>query len=151
MAQVALGQSWSLDASAIDSDFYGAHYLDADALVPFVAAAEADGYQLKLHVNGDAAVRAALDAFERHTAQHGPLTQQHVLDHLVLIEDSDYDRSPTSVSSPACNRHMHWSAHLVSRQTIGAMVDSKTPGTWLVSAKKTSPWHWEQTGRFGHR
>ena len=81
-----------MDASAIDSDFYGAHYLDADALVPFVAAAEADGYQLKLHVNGDAAVRAALDAFERHTAQHGPLTQQHVLDHLVLIEDSDYDR-----------------------------------------------------------
>ena len=86
------GQSWSLEASAVDSDFYGAHYLDADGLLPFVKAAEEDGYQLKLHVNGDAAVRAALDAFERYTEQNGPLVQQHVLDHLVLIDDSDYDR-----------------------------------------------------------
>jgi hypothetical protein len=86
------GQSWSLDASATNPDFYGAHYLDTEALLPFIEAAERGNYHLKLHVNGDAAVRAALEAFEAYAADHGPLEQPHVLDHLVLIDDADYDR-----------------------------------------------------------
>lgn len=86
------GQSWSIDPSVTTPEFYGSQYLETEDILPFIKAAEDNGYHLKLHVNGDAAVQAALDAFDIHVNTHGPLTQRHVLDHLVLISDADYLR-----------------------------------------------------------
>lgn len=66
----------------------GSHYFEPDQLNAIVAEAEARGIPLKMHVNGDAAIDAALDALEAAA----PLTRQHVLEHVVLPDADDYAR-----------------------------------------------------------
>jgi hypothetical protein len=67
---------------------YGSHYFDEAALAEVIQEAEADSLPLKMHANGDAAVTAALDALEAA----GPLTQQHCIEHAVLVAPGDEQR-----------------------------------------------------------
>ena len=85
------GEAWTLEASAIDDEHYGSHYFDSTALIPIIEHAEQNDYDLKMHVNGDAAVQAALDALEAVDSAT-PLEQRHILEHVVLIDPADYTR-----------------------------------------------------------
>ena len=84
------GESWSLDASTENPDHYGSHYWEEEDLYPFIAAAEENGFALKLHVNGDAAVQTVLNALENY---NGILTQTYLLEHAVLLDPLDYARA----------------------------------------------------------
>jgi predicted amidohydrolase YtcJ len=81
-------ESWVSEPLEGTHDDYGSHYFTAEQLLDVVARAEAAGLPLKFHANGDAAVTAVLDALEAAA----PLTQPHVLDHAVLIDEADYSR-----------------------------------------------------------
>ncbi len=83
--------AWVSEPLANDPDNFGSHYFDTAELTAIVEEAESRGLPLKLHVNGDAAVAAAVDAFEAVAAQRG-LVQQHVLEHAVLVSDEDKAR-----------------------------------------------------------
>lgn len=80
--------AWTQEPHADDPENYGDHYFDATDLTAIVTECEALGIPLKLHVNGDAAVDAALTAFEAQTL----LTQPHTLEHAVLIAEGDLER-----------------------------------------------------------
>jgi len=86
------GESWSLSPSDIDEDHYGSQYFELDDLIEIVEHAETFGYSIKFHVNGDAAVRTALEALETVQSRLGTLTGQYLFEHTVLIDPSDYDR-----------------------------------------------------------
>ncbi len=89
------GESWSLEASDIDEEHFGSHYFDENDLRTVFTDAEDQGYNVKLHVNGDAAVRAALNALEVVADQNNGLSQQYLFEHAVLIDPADYDRIAT--------------------------------------------------------
>ncbi|HJN76848.1 MAG TPA: amidohydrolase [Myxococcota bacterium] len=80
--------AWTQEPHADDPEEYGDHYFDTEALTAIVTEAEARGMPLKLHVNGDAAVDAAITAFEAQAL----LTQPHTLEHAVLIAEGDLER-----------------------------------------------------------
>ena len=83
------GEAWSLEAHVDDPENFGSHYVDVTALIEAISLAEQEGLSLKLHANGDAAIEAALDAFEVVAEERGGLDQQHVLEHVVLITEGD--------------------------------------------------------------
>ncbi len=86
------GESWSLEESDIEDEHYGSQYFDTLEIQKLVEHAESHQYNVKLHVNGDAAVRATLDAMEQVQQERGQLTQQYLFEHAVLIDPADYDR-----------------------------------------------------------
>ncbi len=88
----SMGTSLAWMSEALTDGTFGANYFDTDDLTRIVEDAEGLGVPLKLHVNGDAAVAAALDAFEAEAARSGGLTLQHTLDHVVLISETDRAR-----------------------------------------------------------
>ena len=86
------GESWSIAPSDIDEDHYGSQYFELNQLIEVVTHAETFQYNVKFHVNGDAAVRAALDALETVQTNMSGLNQQYLFEHTVLIDPADYDR-----------------------------------------------------------
>jgi predicted amidohydrolase YtcJ len=86
------GEAWSLEPAAGDPEHYGSRYFSTADLEAFVDAAEEGGYGLKFHVNGDAAVRAVLDAVETVRDGRGAISQSHLLEHVALFEPSDLSR-----------------------------------------------------------
>ena len=71
------------------TDHHGSAYFTPEELVEVATTAEALGVRMRLHVTGDAAVTASLDALEAVAAANGGLTQQHTLEHVVLIQPED--------------------------------------------------------------
>ena len=86
------GESWSLEESDIEENHYGSQYFDTEELIKVVLHAETNQYNLKMHVNGDAAVRSALEALEHVQQSNGSLNQEYLFEHAVLIDLADYDR-----------------------------------------------------------
>lgn len=73
----------------------GSHYFSAEDLTAIIAATEEEKMPLKLHVNGDAAIDAALTAMETVAAANGGLDQRYIFEHAVLPDDADYARMQT--------------------------------------------------------
>jgi predicted amidohydrolase YtcJ len=57
-----------------------------------VARLDAEGFQVHIHVIGDAAVRAALDAFEFALTRNGPTSGRHHLAHVEFVDPADIER-----------------------------------------------------------
>jgi len=85
------GEAWITDPAANDPENYGSQYFEISQLTEIIAEAEAREIPLKLHCQGDAAVKGAIDAFEA-VAGNTPLTQQHTLEHLSLVDPVDISR-----------------------------------------------------------
>jgi predicted amidohydrolase YtcJ len=86
------GESWSLEESLLEEGHYGSHYFNTEELLPFIRHAEEHRYDLKLHVNGDAATQSALDALETIEAELGSLNSRYIFDHLLMVAPGDYGR-----------------------------------------------------------
>jgi predicted amidohydrolase YtcJ len=70
----------------------GALEVDPATLNAGVTALDREGFQIHVHAIGDAAVHAALDAFEKaHTANHSTLNRP-LISHLNIISPADYGR-----------------------------------------------------------
>jgi predicted amidohydrolase YtcJ len=66
--------------------------LDPASLSAAVAALDANGFQVHVHAIGDAAVRAALDAFEHARRTNGARDARHEIAHLELVQPADRPR-----------------------------------------------------------
>ncbi|MGW6172596.1 amidohydrolase [Arthrobacter sp. NPDC055138] len=73
-------------------DDRGLSYLPKDVLVAVVAALDAAGFDLHLHVIGDRAVRDGLDAVEHARRVNGRGTGRHHMAHLQIIHPADVPR-----------------------------------------------------------
>ncbi|MFF5791997.1 amidohydrolase [Paeniglutamicibacter sp. NPDC012692] len=70
----------------------GLQYLDRDVLTAVAVALDAAGFDLHLHVIGDAAARLALDAIEAARTTNGDTGGRHHLAHLQIIHPDDVPR-----------------------------------------------------------
>jgi predicted amidohydrolase YtcJ len=75
-----------------DHTHKGALATTQEKLTAMVLALETRGYQVHMHVIGDAAARAALDAFATARATGGPRGLRHTLAHLQLVDAKDHPR-----------------------------------------------------------
>lgn len=57
-----------------------------------VAQLDAEGFQVHMHVIGDAAVRAALDAYQHALERNGPTNGRHHLAHVEFVDAADIHR-----------------------------------------------------------
>lgn len=81
-------EAW-VDEPYVGTESVGTHYFSAEQLDAIVLRAEELGMDIKFHVNGDAAVREALDALEHAREARGELTRRHVFEHAVLVDPPD--------------------------------------------------------------
>jgi predicted amidohydrolase YtcJ len=70
----------------------GHSFIDPAALRGYVAALDADGFQVHFHALGDRAVREALDALEHARRANGPTGRRHHLAHLQVVHPDDISR-----------------------------------------------------------
>jgi predicted amidohydrolase YtcJ len=70
----------------------GALFLQSDALNALVQRLDREGFLIHIHVMGDAAVRAGLDAYENAIAANGAKDRRHQLAHVALADPSDIAR-----------------------------------------------------------
>ena len=75
-------EAWTRDPWTTHDD-HGSSYIAADDLAALVGEAEARALPLKVHAMGDAALDAAIAAFEAHA----PLAQAHAIEHASLLDD----------------------------------------------------------------
>jgi hypothetical protein len=72
--------------------FKGPLQVPPDVLNEAVARLDAAGFQVHIHVIGDAAVRAALDAFEHARTRNGSTGNRHHLAHVEFVDPADIPR-----------------------------------------------------------
>jgi predicted amidohydrolase YtcJ len=84
-------EAW-VDEPYVGSESVGTHYFTQEQLNAIVLRAEDLHLDIKFHVNGDAAVRSALDAIENAQTVNGGLTQRHIFEHAVLVDPDDLAR-----------------------------------------------------------
>jgi len=72
--------------------FRGAPFWTPDQYNRIVAGLDAAGLHVHVHAIGDAAVRMALDGFERLAAANGRRDRRHQIAHLDMVSDSDIAR-----------------------------------------------------------
>jgi hypothetical protein len=65
---------------------------EPDALHAFVAEADRRGWQLEIHAIGDAAIRMALDAYERAAAANPARDRRHRVEHVETVTRADVPR-----------------------------------------------------------
>nr|WP_245356850.1 amidohydrolase [Paeniglutamicibacter kerguelensis] len=70
----------------------GLQYLDREVLIAVAVALDAAGFDLHLHVIGDAATRLALDAIQAARTANGATGGRHHLAHLQIIHPDDVPR-----------------------------------------------------------
>ena len=103
-----------------------------------VALLEGDGFQVHMHVIGDAAVRAALAAYAHARGVHGKTDLRGTLAHLQLIDDADLPRfKALGVSANAQSLWAYPDTYIVDINTpqVGqARVDRMYPWGSLAAA-----------------
>ena len=91
-----------LDSCGCSTDNRGIAFVESARLADYVAALDADGFQVHVHAIGDRAVRQSLDAFEHARTTNGPGRPpgRHHLAHLQLVHPDDVPRfAPLQVTA----------------------------------------------------
>jgi predicted amidohydrolase YtcJ len=73
-------------------DTRGYPMLDPDEVRDWVVAADRDGFRVRLHACGDAAVRLGLDCYEAAQRQNGWRDSRHTIEHIEVIHSDDIPR-----------------------------------------------------------
>ncbi|MBC3841605.1 amidohydrolase [Streptacidiphilus sp. 4-A2] len=81
-----------LDGCGCSSGASGLDFIDPERLDGYVAALDAEGFQVHFHALGDRAVRSALDAVEAALARNGHRGNRHHLAHLQVVHPQDIPR-----------------------------------------------------------
>ncbi len=71
---------------------HGKLFVAPERLKRLVTRLDAQGFQVHVHSEGDAATRTALDAIEAARRANGPRDNRHTLAHLVLVDPADLPR-----------------------------------------------------------
>jgi predicted amidohydrolase YtcJ len=82
-----------------------------DRLEELVAAGDAAGFDIGVHVQGDQGVRIAIDAFERAAQANGPRDRRHRLIHAWHVADEDFKRAGAlgAVADVTSDHLLHYS------------------------------------------
>jgi predicted amidohydrolase YtcJ len=81
-----------LDGRGGVTDNRGLSFIEPADLAAFVAALDAESFQVHIHALGDRAVRDSLDAIEHARAVNGPRGNRHHLAHIQVVDPDDVPR-----------------------------------------------------------
>ena len=81
-----------LDGEGQPTDNRGLSFIAADDLGRYVAALDAEDFQVHIHALGDRAVRDSLDAVEHARTVNGPRGNRHHLAHIQVVDPADVSR-----------------------------------------------------------
>lgn len=81
-----------LDRDGRVTDNHGLTFVAADDLARYVAALDAEGFQVHVHALGDRAVRDSLDAVQHARAANGARGNRHHLAHVQVVAAADVPR-----------------------------------------------------------
>lgn len=70
----------------------GEAFLPLDLLEQWVSEADKEGFRIRLHACGDAAVRLGLDLYDKAEKQNGKRDSRHVIEHIEVIHPDDINR-----------------------------------------------------------
>ena len=87
----------------------GMSFVDPVALRAYVAALDAEGFQVHVHAIGDRAVREALDAIEEARRRNGPTDGRHQLAHIQVVHPDDVPRF--GALAAVANMQPLWATH----------------------------------------
>jgi hypothetical protein len=81
-----------LDGRGSVTENRGLSFIEPADLAAFVAALDAESFQVHIHALGDRAVRDSLDAVEHARTVNGPRGSRHHLAHLQVVDPADVPR-----------------------------------------------------------
>lgn len=87
----------------------GMSFVDPVELRSYVAALDAEGFQVHVHAIGDRAVREALDAIEEARRRNGPTDGRHQLAHIQVVHPDDVPRF--GALAAVANMQPLWATH----------------------------------------
>ena len=87
----------------------GMSFVDPVELLTYVAALDAEGFQVHVHAIGDRAVREALDAIEEARRRNGPTDGRHQLAHIQVVHPDDVPRF--GALAAVANMQPLWATH----------------------------------------
>jgi predicted amidohydrolase YtcJ len=71
---------------------HGLAFIESAALAEYVAALDAEDFQVHIHALGDRAVRDSLDAVQHARTRNGPRENRHHLAHIQVVDPADVPR-----------------------------------------------------------
>ncbi|MCB0978746.1 MAG: amidohydrolase, partial [Acidimicrobiales bacterium] len=93
----------------LGTDQRGALNYEPEQLAAVVERAHADGWQVGVHANGDAAIDVTLDAFERGLAANPRTDHRHRIEHCSVLHDDQIERMAALGISPSfLIGHVRW-------------------------------------------
>lgn len=113
--------AWMLEPFSDDPSTSGLPQYEQAELDSLVREADAAGLQVMLHAIGDAANRAALDAFERAAAANGPRERRHRVEHAQILDERDIPRFArlgvvASMQPTHATSDMRWAEDRIGRE-----------------------------------
>lgn len=89
---ISSSTAYLVDGYADDPDYHGEPTHHPDELKKLVRVADKEGYSIRLHAIGEAAIRLALDAYEEAQKTNGVRDSRHAIEHVEVIHPDDIDR-----------------------------------------------------------
>lgn len=84
--------AYMIEPYADDPENCGSTTYPAKTIKEWVAEADREGFRIRFHAIGDAAIRLALDAFEEAQKQNGKRDARHTIEHVEVIHPDDINR-----------------------------------------------------------
>lgn len=84
--------AFMIDPYSDRPDSIGCPMLPPDEVKAWVAAADREGFRIRLHACGDGAVRLGLDCYEAAQKANGRRDARHAIEHIEVIHDDDIRR-----------------------------------------------------------
>lgn len=104
----------------LNSSNRGALNYTPEEIETLVRSVHADGWQIGIHANGDAAIDVVLDAFERGTAGEGGHKLRHRIEHCSILHDDQIARMKALGISPSfLIGHVHYWGRAFQDRLLG--------------------------------
>lgn len=123
--------AWTLEPYPGQPDYYGIQNIEEEDLYTLVRAAHDDGWQMGFHAIGDAAIKLAVDVFNRVLEESPRRDHRHFLNHFTVVPPVETMRTMARRNIAIAQQpNFTWSPTLESRyreNLEGARLDHNNP------------------------
>lgn len=120
--------AWMLEPYSNKPETRGGPVIDIQQLESDIMRACASGINCRVHAIGDAAIRFALDCYEKALNQHGPISRRHTIEHIEYCDPADVPRfGQLGVVADMHPRHLTFYIH----DAMDYLGEERESHTWL--------------------
>ena len=123
-------------------DTRGYPMLDPTEVCEWVAAADKQGFRVRLHACGDAAVRLGLDCFETARLRNGSRDARHTIEHIEILDPDDIRRfSDLGVIASMQPEHLSTSPIFAENPYLARFAGARERNTWMIRTLQSRGTH----------